>query len=139
MATMPLGSMRSIPLVTSVTLSRSRASRTQYSGSTTTARADQIGCGGVIAATSVGIAELAFEEGEQPSRARLLSGLTAWGSLKSGSISRDVGDAVERAGAGAHEVGVERQVAVEPVDLRRERRPVARAPETATAASAGTR
>ncbi len=38
---------------------------------------------------------------------------------------RDVGDAVERTGAGAHEVGVERQVAVEPVDLRRERRPVA--------------
>ena len=38
---------------------------------------------------------------------------------------RDVGDAVERAGAGAHEVGVERQVAVEPVDLRRERRTVA--------------
>jgi 4-hydroxyacetophenone monooxygenase len=59
----------------------------EYSGSTTTARADHTGCGGVMAATSAGSSSLPFRNSRLWSRARLLIALQAYGSSKSGSIS----------------------------------------------------
>ena len=68
-----------------------------------------------------------FEERDAARRARLVApGCTRTGSSKLGIDLGQLRSEPARYGrASAHEVGVERQVAVEPADLRRERRAIA--------------